>query len=75
MQKETISQTISRADRDHNRDRQIFYHMVYTRPTLKQSLLQRLTKIFTRKQKNQTRDNTGWSYQKLEWIQVTLSLR
>lgn len=54
MKKETISQTISRADRDHNCDRQIFYNMIYTRPTLKQSLLQRLIKIFTHKQKGQT---------------------
>ena len=66
MKKETISQTISRADRDHDRDRQILNNMIYTQPTRKQSLLNRLIKIFTRKQKNQTRNNTGWSYQKLE---------
>lgn len=75
MKKETISQTISRADRDHDRDRQILNNMIYTQPTRKQSLLNRLIKIFTRKQKNQTRNNTGWSYQKLEWIQMTLSIR
>lgn len=52
MEKETISQTISRADRDHNRDRQILSNMIYTRPTLKKSLLNRLIKIFTGEKNN-----------------------
>lgn len=59
MKKETISQTITHADRDHNCDRQILRSMIYTRPTLKKSLLKRFSTIFTRKQKDQTR-NDDW---------------
>lgn len=59
MEKETISQTISHADRDHNCDRQILRNMIYTQPSLKKSLLKRFSTILTRKQKNQTR-NDDW---------------
>lgn len=59
MEKETISQTISHTDRDHNCDRQILRNMIYTRPTLKKSLLSRFSAIVTRKQKVPTR-NDDW---------------